>query len=223
MSCNNIELKGLVKMQRGIEVPFHFSQPLPVWGGPSVLWFLEIPLKPLESPRVYQAPGSDVCSAGWRAVVWSQPGGEDSYSEGARRAGSHSATETLCLCMKHSALISRLYWRHTLPVSNLYCWFSLHSCLGPTQSCCFCRSCSFQWRLDAAVTQETAAFSVYVSLNSQILIVAHTLFKTHTHPINPVSGFRGHPLHLSVLVNPTTIYLLQLAKIALHVIEQNPF
>lgn len=27
MSCNNIELKGLVKMQRGIEVPVHFSQP----------------------------------------------------------------------------------------------------------------------------------------------------------------------------------------------------
>ncbi|TNN86937.1 hypothetical protein EYF80_002692 [Liparis tanakae] len=68
----------------------------------------QIPLKPLESPRVYQAPGSAV--QGWvTAVVRSQPGGEDRYCEGAWRAGSHSATETLCLCMERSALISRLY------------------------------------------------------------------------------------------------------------------
>lgn len=117
--------------------PLIFSQGCLFEGARQFFGLAQIPLKPLESLRVYQAPGSAVCKAGWRAVVRSQPGGEDSYCEGAQRAGSHSATETLCLCMERSALISRLYWRHTLPVSNLYCWFSLHSCRSPSQSCCF--------------------------------------------------------------------------------------
>lgn len=61
--------------------------------------------------------------------------------------------------MERSALISRLYWRHTLPVSNLYCWFSLHSCLSPSQHCCFWCSCSFQWRLDRSCRGDTRDIS----------------------------------------------------------------
>lgn len=146
-------------MQRGIEVPLFFSHGCLFKGAHQSSGLTQIPWKPWESLRVYQASGSALCRIGWRAVVRSQPGEEDSYSEGAQRGGSQSATETLCLCMEHSALISRLCWRHTLPVSNLYCWFSLHSCLSPTQSCCFWCSCSFQWRLDRVVlvTQETEA------------------------------------------------------------------
>lgn len=147
--------------------PLTFSQGCLFEGARQSSGLAQIPLKPLESLRVYQASGSAVCRAGWRVVVRSQPGGEDSYCEGARRAGSHSATETLCLCMERSALISSLYWRHTLPVWNLYCWFSLHSCLSPSQSCCFWCSCSFQWRLDrvAVVTQETKALPFWMYVN----------------------------------------------------------
>lgn len=137
----------------------------------------QIPLKPLESLWVYQAAGSAVCGTGWQAVVRSRlgrgvGGWVDSYSEGAQ-SGSHLATESLCLCMERAALISRLYWRHTLPVSNLYCWFSLDSCFSPTQSCCFWCSCSFEWRLDsvAAVTQETEAWLQNVLAKIIVLVV----------------------------------------------------
>lgn len=151
-------------MQRGIVV--HFSQGCQSEGDRQYSSLAQIPLKPLESMRVYQAPGSAVCRTGDGPWFGANQGEEDNYSEGARRPRSHSATETLCLCMENSALISRLYWRHTLPVSNLCCWFFLHSCLSPTQSCCFWCSCSLQWWLDrvAVVTPEREALLLLVIL-----------------------------------------------------------
>lgn len=192
MTCNQ---GSWLKYSMGYKCHHFFPRAACLRGPVSLLDFAQIPLKPLESLRVYQAPGSVVCKAGWRAVVRSQPGGEDSYCEGARRAGSHSATETLCLCMERCALISRLYWRHTLPVSNLYCWFSLHSCLGPSQSCCFLAFLFFLMEIRLSRCGDTrdrsfAGLIVTKGISNKILVHFITFFRKQFLNLNHM--FKRH-------------------------------
>lgn len=130
----------------------------------------QIPLKPLESLMVYQAPGSAVCRARRRAVVWIQPGGGQQRLWG--RPESWESLSHIDPVFVYGALLSYLppvLTPHSSCFKSLLLIFS--SLLPQSQPVLlfFWRSCSFQARLDrVSVATEPVLLLLWTRVRSSM-------------------------------------------------------